>query len=53
MRGRALNPAMRKLYPFCDFTHVANVLVMPAFHAVSISTNILKELCGGTVLGRS
>ncbi len=47
----ALNPDMRKLYPFCRLTDTANVLVMPAFHAASISTKMLRELGGATVLG--
>jgi malate dehydrogenase (oxaloacetate-decarboxylating)(NADP+) len=47
----ALNPDLRKLYPFCRLTDTANVLVMPAFHAASISTKMLKELGGATVLG--
>ena len=29
----------------------ANVLVMPAFHSASISTKMLKELGGATVIG--
>lgn len=48
----ALNREMMKLYPFCRLTDAANVLVMPAFHAASISTKMLKELGSGvTVIG--
>ena len=47
----ALNPDLRKLYPFCRLTGTANVLVMPAFHAASISTKMLKELGGATIIG--
>ncbi|MGE0700825.1 MAG: NADP-dependent malic enzyme [Hyphomicrobiaceae bacterium] len=47
----ALNPALRRLYPFCRLTDTANVLVMPAFHAASISTKMLKELGGATLIG--
>jgi malate dehydrogenase (oxaloacetate-decarboxylating)(NADP+) len=47
----ALNPELRKLYPFCRLTDTANVLVMPAFHAASISTKMLRELGGATVMG--
>jgi malate dehydrogenase (oxaloacetate-decarboxylating)(NADP+) len=47
----ALNPDLRKLYPFCRLTDTANVLVMPAFHAASISTKMLKELGGATIIG--
>jgi len=47
----ALNPQLRKHYPFCRLTGTANVLIMPAFHAASISTKMLKELGGATVIG--
>lgn len=47
----ALSPDLRKLYPFCRLTDTANVLVMPAFHAASISTKMLRELGGATVMG--
>jgi malate dehydrogenase (oxaloacetate-decarboxylating)(NADP+) len=30
----------------------ANVLIMPAFHSASISTKMLKELGGATLIGR-
>jgi malate dehydrogenase (oxaloacetate-decarboxylating)(NADP+) len=42
---------MKELYPFCRLTDAANVLVMPAFHAASISTKMLRELGGATVIG--
>ncbi|HRN84134.1 MAG TPA: NADP-dependent malic enzyme [Hyphomicrobium sp.] len=47
----ALSADLMKLYPFCRLTGPANVLVMPAFHAASISTKMLKELGGATVIG--
>ncbi len=47
----ALNRRAMALYPFCRLTDTANVLVMPAFHAASISTKMLQELGGGTVIG--
>ena len=47
----ALNKRAMALYPFCRLTDTANVLVMPAFHAASISTKMLQELGGGTVIG--
>jgi malate dehydrogenase (oxaloacetate-decarboxylating)(NADP+) len=47
----ALSADLRKLYPFCRLTDTANVLVMPAFHAASISTKMLKELGGATIIG--
>ncbi|MDH7797463.1 MULTISPECIES: NADP-dependent malic enzyme [unclassified Beijerinckia] len=47
----ALNPELMRAYPFCRLTDTANVLVMPAFHSASISTKMLQELGGGTVIG--
>ena len=42
---------MRELYPFCRLSGAANVLVMPALHSAHISTRLLKELGGGTIIG--
>ena len=47
----ALNREAMALYPFCRLTDTANVLIMPAFHAASISTKMLLELGGATVIG--
>ena len=47
----ALNPALAAPYPFCRLSDPANVLVMPAFHSASISTKMLQELGGATVIG--
>jgi malate dehydrogenase (oxaloacetate-decarboxylating)(NADP+) len=47
----ALNRRAMAQYPFCRLTGTANVLVMPAYHAASISTKMLQELGGGTVIG--
>jgi malate dehydrogenase (oxaloacetate-decarboxylating)(NADP+) len=47
----ALNRDLMRHYPFCRLTDTANVLVMPAFHAASISTKMLKELGGATIIG--
>jgi len=47
----ALNKKARALYPFCRLSDTANVLIMPAYHAASISTKMLQELGGGTVIG--
>ena len=38
-------------YPFCRLSGPANVLIMPAFHSASISTKLLQELGGATVIG--
>ena len=47
----ALNPKLLAAYPFTRLKGPANVLVMPAFHSAAISTKMLQELGGGTVLG--
>ena len=47
----ALNKELMGAYPFCRLTDTANVLVMPAFHSASISTRMLQELGGATVIG--
>ncbi len=47
----ALNAALMAPYPFCRLSGPANVLVMPAFHSASISTKMLQELGGATVIG--
>jgi malate dehydrogenase (oxaloacetate-decarboxylating)(NADP+) len=47
----ALNPDLMAAYPFCRLSGPANVLVMPAFHSASISTRLLQELGGATVIG--
>jgi len=47
----ALNPELATPYPFCRLSGPANVLVMPAFHSASISTKMLQELGGATVIG--
>jgi malate dehydrogenase (oxaloacetate-decarboxylating)(NADP+) len=47
----ALNPELVQAYPFCRLSGPANVLVMPAFHSASISTKMLQELGGATVIG--
>ncbi len=47
----ALNVDTMAAYPFCRLTGPANVLIMPAFHSASISTNMLQELGGSTIIG--
>jgi len=47
----ALNPELAAAYPFSRLSGPANVLVMPAFHSASISTKLLQELGGATVIG--
>jgi malate dehydrogenase (oxaloacetate-decarboxylating)(NADP+) len=47
----ALDREKMAAYPFCRLSDTANVLVMPAFHSASISTKMLQELGGATVIG--
>jgi malate dehydrogenase (oxaloacetate-decarboxylating)(NADP+) len=47
----ALNPDARRLFPFSRLSEPANVLIMPAIHSASISTNLLATLGGATVIG--
>ena len=47
----ALNPDLRTNYPFMRLTGPANVLVMPAVHSAAISTKLVQELGGASVVG--
>jgi malate dehydrogenase (oxaloacetate-decarboxylating)(NADP+) len=47
----ALSKEAMQLYPFCRLSGPANVLVMPAAHSASISTKMLQQLGGVTVVG--
>jgi malate dehydrogenase (oxaloacetate-decarboxylating)(NADP+) len=47
----ALNMELREAYPFCRLSGPANVLIMPALHSASISTKLLMQLGGATVIG--
>jgi malate dehydrogenase (oxaloacetate-decarboxylating)(NADP+) len=47
----ALDPEKLALYPFCRLTETANVLIMPAIHSASISTKLLSQMGGVSVLG--
>ena len=47
----ALNVSHKMLYPFSRLTGPANVLVMPAIHAASISTKLLESMSRATVIG--
>jgi malate dehydrogenase (oxaloacetate-decarboxylating)(NADP+) len=42
---------MRQIYPFCRLNGPANVLLMPALHSAAISSKLLQQLGGGTVIG--
>ncbi|MDG1691542.1 MAG: NADP-dependent malic enzyme [Alphaproteobacteria bacterium] len=47
----ALNREAMMRYPFNRLSEPANVLVMPAIHSASISTKMLEELGGATLIG--
>lgn len=47
----ALDPSVRDNYPFMRLSGEANVLIMPAIHAASISTQLVQALGGATVIG--
>jgi malate dehydrogenase (oxaloacetate-decarboxylating)(NADP+) len=47
----ALDPELMRLYPFCRLSGPANVLIMPALHTAHISSKLLQQLGGGTVIG--
>ncbi|WP_320188389.1 NADP-dependent malic enzyme (plasmid) [Agrobacterium rosae] len=47
----ALNMDRMEQYPFSRLTGTANVLVMPEIHSAAISTRMLQELGGATVIG--
>jgi malate dehydrogenase (oxaloacetate-decarboxylating)(NADP+) len=47
----ALNPKFKTIYPFSKLSAPANILIMPAIHSAAISTKLLKELGGSTLVG--
>ena len=48
----AMNMAlMKKYYPFSRLSAPANILVVPARHSASISTKLIQEMCGATMIG--
>ncbi|MBX3483694.1 MAG: NADP-dependent malic enzyme [Phenylobacterium sp.] len=47
----ALEPESRGAYPFMRLNGPANVLIMPAIHSASISTQLIKSLGGAEVIG--
>jgi len=47
----ALSRKAMAAYPFCRLSGPANVLVMPAAHSAGISSKMLQELGGVTVVG--
>jgi malate dehydrogenase (oxaloacetate-decarboxylating)(NADP+) len=47
----ALNEKVMKNYPFCRLSGPANVLVMPGLQSASLSSKLLRELGGESILG--
>jgi malate dehydrogenase (oxaloacetate-decarboxylating)(NADP+) len=47
----ALNAKLMEMYPFCRLSGPANVLIMPGINAANISSKLLQEIGGGTVIG--
>ncbi len=47
----ALNAQSHAQYPFSRLTGPANILVVPARHSASISTKLIQEMAGATVIG--
>jgi malate dehydrogenase (oxaloacetate-decarboxylating)(NADP+) len=47
----ALNTAAQAAYPFQRLSGPANILVVPARHSASISTKLMQEMAGATVIG--
>ena len=47
----ALDREKMLLYPFCRLTDTANVLIMPAIHSAAISTKLLSQLGGVSMMG--
>lgn len=47
----ALNVQAQAAYPFSRLSGPANILVVPARHSASISTKLMQEMAGATVIG--
>lgn len=47
----ALDPARNELYPFCNLSGPANILLMPGLHAANISTQLVGQYGLGTTIG--
>ena len=46
-----LNQELLDLYPFCNLTEPANILIMPGLHSAVIASKLIQELGGGSVIG--
>jgi malate dehydrogenase (oxaloacetate-decarboxylating)(NADP+) len=47
----ALNAHQQEAYPFSRLSGPANILIVPARHSASISTKLMQEMGGATVIG--
>jgi malate dehydrogenase (oxaloacetate-decarboxylating)(NADP+) len=48
----ALDPDLRqRFFPFCRLKGQANVLIMPALHTADVSSRLLHQIGGGTMIG--
>ncbi|WP_420141119.1 NADP-dependent malic enzyme [Sphingomonas sp.] len=47
----ALNPQVKKSYPFSRLSGPANVLIMPGLQSANISAKLLREVGGDSVIG--
>ncbi|MFZ8865269.1 MAG: NADP-dependent malic enzyme [Rickettsiales bacterium] len=47
----ALNKELLEIYPFSNLTEPANILIMPGLHSAIISSKLMQELGGSTVIG--
>ncbi|WP_294394714.1 NADP-dependent malic enzyme [uncultured Sphingomonas sp.] len=47
----ALNPQLKKNYPFSRLSGPANVLIMPGLQSANISAKLLREVGGDSVIG--
>ena len=47
----ALNQELLNIYPFSNLTKPANILIMPGLHSAVISSKLMQELGGSSVIG--
>jgi len=47
----ALNQDLLDIYPFCNLSKPANILIMPGLHSAIISSKLMQELGGSSVIG--
>ena len=47
----ALNPELRKIYPFCKLDGDANILITPDLHSANISLQLLHEMSDCHIIG--